>query len=314
MSETLSSPELNVDTCRTQCREMIRVGSRSFAMASMLFTSKKRDAAFFIYGWCRFCDDQIDQAKDENFALQALNELTLRTRSAFQGEKQSKAVFFAFQHVTKTHQIPELYAQDLLLGMQMDVQHFHYESFEDLLLYCYRVAGTVGLMMTHVMGITDLRALKNAVDLGKAMQLTNIARDVQEDFKMGRVYLPESWLREKGIPRAELLSEKYRKDTYALVLRLLEHAETFYQSGNSGLSYLPFRSAVAVSVASCIYREIGRKLRRLGPQALEQRTIIPTFRKLLLVLKGFTLALKTLPGRVLAPALPVPITTLWRHS
>ena len=122
-------------------------------------------------------------------------------------------------------------------------------ALKELLLYCYRVAGTVGLMMSHVMGLRDESALKHAADLGIGMQLTNIARDIIEDAAMGRIYLPLSWLQEAQIPAAEVAAPEYREKLAMLSLRLLREADRYYRSGDAGLWYLSFRSACAVSAA-----------------------------------------------------------------
>ena len=167
-----------------ECRWMIQKGSKSFSLAARLFDPATRDAAFFLYGWCRYCDDQVDQAgapvtpEELDGRLQALKD---NTTAAFSSAPQQEPVFVALQYIVRRHGIPEHYALELIEGMAMDVRATRYASLQDLVLYCYRVAGTVGLMMAHVMGLRDEAALKHAADLGIAMQLTNIARDIVED-------------------------------------------------------------------------------------------------------------------------------------
>jgi phytoene synthase len=165
-------------------------------------------------------------------------------------------------------------AFELLAGMRMDVEGTRYASLEELKVYCYRVAGVVGLMMARVMGARDPRALLHARDLGEAMQLTNIARDVAEDERLGRVYLPQNWLTEYG--------------RVATVDRLLTEAERGYVSGLQGLPYLPLRAAWAVASAAFIYRDIGQIVRaRLGDtDPWLKRAVVPFRRKLWGVLRG----------------------------
>jgi len=169
------SPE--VKTALEQCRWMIKKGSKSFSLAARLFDPEIRDAAFFLYGWCRYCDDQVDQAgKTESPEELAKRVKALKdsTASAFSFAPQREPVFVALQYIAHRYGITAHYALELIEGMAMDVRGTRYGTLKELLLYCYRVAGTVGLMMSHVMGLRDERALKYAADLGIAMQLINI--------------------------------------------------------------------------------------------------------------------------------------------
>jgi 15-cis-phytoene synthase len=148
--------------------------------------------------------------------------------------------------------------------MAMDVRGTRYGTLKELVFYCYRVAGTVGLMMSHVMGLRDETALKHAADLGIAMQLTNIARDIREDAAMGRIYLPLSWLQEAGIRFEEIAAPEHREKLAMLTRRMLREADRYYRSWDLGLWYLSFRSACAVAAARHVYSEIGSSLLRKG--------------------------------------------------
>ena len=301
----------------SQCREMIRVGSKSFAMASRLFDSDTRDAAFFLYGWCRYCDDQIDQACSDSVESR-LGALIDATRSAFRGEGELSPVFVALQHVMRTYSIPSDYPLELLEGMAMDARGERYETFQDLTLYCYRVAGTVGLMMTHIMGVNDERALQHAVDLGMAMQLTNIARDVLEDAQIGRVYLPLDWLREAGIAAsgpelAHQVADPNRRAGVAVIVgRLLERADSYYRSGDQGFVFLPIRSAFAVAAARAVYSEIGRRVVERGPSAWDTRTVVSAWGKARTIVLASLVILKLIPSRVFKPWSAVSISAVWR--
>jgi hypothetical protein len=149
MLETMSP---RVKAALDECRGMITKGSKSFSLAARLFDSETRDAAFFLYGWCRYCDDQVDQAGMEESREQLeqrLRTLAEATRSAFSGAAQEQAVFIAMQYIVRRYSIPAHYALELIEGMAMDARATRYHTFNDLLLYCYRVAGTVGLMMSR---------------------------------------------------------------------------------------------------------------------------------------------------------------------
>ena len=309
------SPE--VRTALEQCRWMIAKGSKSFSLAAKLFERETRHAAFFLYGWCRYCDDQVDQVKtgerpaDIACRLQALRD---HTASAFSFAPQREPVFIALQYIAHRYSIPAHYALELIEGMAMDVRGTRYGSLKELLLYCYRVAGTVGLMMAHVMGLRDESALKHAADLGIAMQLTNIARDVIEDAAMGRIYLPLGWLHEAQIPPEEIADLRHREKLAMLMLRLLREAERYYCSGDAGLWHLSFRSACAVSAARQVYAEIGSLLIRKGAQAWDQRTYVTGWWKIWVVTQGILSLLKSLPARFFKPWSPAPLRMIWRYS
>jgi phytoene synthase len=194
------------------------------------------------------------------------------------------------------------------------VRATRYTSLKELLLYCYRVAGTVGLMMAHVMGLRDEVALKHAADLGIAMQLTNIARDIIEDASMGRVYLPSAWLAEAGIPTAEIAASEYRERLAMLTLRLLREAERYYRSGDAGLWHLSFRSACAVASARNVYAEIGAQLRRKGSRAWDERTYVTGARKIYVIVKGLLRLLRSLPARLFEPWSAAPLRVVWKAS
>jgi phytoene synthase len=309
------SPE--VKAALEECRWMITKGSKSFSLAARLFDSDTRDAAFFLYGWCRYCDDQVDQAgltDSREQLVERLAELSEATRSIFSGAQQKHAVFIAMQYIVQRHSIPAHYALELIEGMAMDARGTRYQTFDDLSLYCYRVAGTVGLMMSHVMGLRGEQALKHAADLGIAMQLTNIARDITEDASMGRIYLPLEWIEEAGIAPDAIAAPKNRATLALITKRLLHEADRYYRSGDAGLWHLSFRSACAVAAARHVYAEIGSLLLHKGPSAWDQRSYVTGFRKLWVILGGVLKVISSMPARLMRPWSAAPIRRIWRHS
>ena len=300
-----------------RCRWMIAKGSKSFSLAARLFETETRDAAFFLYGWCRYCDDQVDeagQAADRGELENRVQALKDKTVSAFSSEPQQEPVFVALQYIVHRYAIPSHYALELIEGMSMDVRGTRYGSLQELLLYCYRVAGTVGLMMSHVMGLRSEIALKHAADLGIAMQLTNIARDIVEDAAMGRIYLPLDWLEEARLSTDEIAAPEKRETLAILTRRLLREAERYYRSGDTGLWYLSFRSACAVSAARQVYSGIGNLLLTKGARAWDRRTYLSGPRKVLMMARGLGQLLGSLPARIAKPWSPAPIHNVWRYS
>lgn len=300
-----------------ECRDIITKGSKSFSLAAKLFDSQTRDAAVFLYGWCRYCDDQVDDASKagNRVELEArLKALKEKTASAFSLEPQQEPVFIALQHIVHRYGIPSYYALELIEGMAMDVRGTRYATLRELLLYCYRVAGTVGLMMSHVMGLRDESALKHAADLGIAMQLTNIARDITEDAAMGRVYVPLAWLDEAQLPHDRIGAPEHRDKLAVLTFRLLSEARRYYRSGDAGLWHLSFRSACAVSAARHVYSEIGTLLIKRGARAWDERTYVTGARKIWVVLLGVLSLVRSAPARWFRPWSPSALRTVWKYS
>ena len=168
----------------------------------------------------------------------------------------------------------------------MDVAGQQYLTLEDTLLYCYHVAGVVGVMMAFVMGVREPEVLGRAADLGIAFQLTNISRDVMDDAANDRVYLPADWLREAGVPDGKIADPAQRQAVFRVVRRLLDIADRYYASAADGVRSLGFRAGWAVSTASGVYRDIGSLVLERGARAWDQRAYVPTSRKLLWGLRG----------------------------
>lgn len=245
------------------------------------------------------------------------SRVELLRRATHQGISDASAVlpapFLAFGQVIRKYAIPVQYADDLLDGMKHDAEKQPIKTTADLLLYCYQVAGTVGLMMCHIMGIKSPRALRNAVDLGIALQMTNIARDIGEDFRVGKIYLPEEWLNQVEIQPSQLLNPKNAKTLDQLVERLLTEAEAYYQSGLKGLIDLPWRAALAVSIATFVYRGIGLEVRARGPFARHHRVVLTRRKKLKAFIQGGYQVFTTIPNRLIQPRPTVAIEETWRY-
>ena len=251
-----------------------------------------RQDAVVLYAWCRYADDAVDEAPSPEVAGLALTRLEHELAAVYAGAPQTEPLLAALQELLTRRQVPRLYPQELLAGMRMDVEGVRYGEFATLELYCWRVAGVVGAMMCHVMGVNDDRALRQAADLGAAMQLTNICRDVAEDWQRGRVYLPADLLARHSLALAEP-----PHDVAPAVAELLALAERRYQAGDRGLGALPWRCALAIAVASAVYRDIGRVLAAQGfdPFAGRAHTTLP--RKLWLVLRTAVSQLVQVPAR-----------------
>ena len=262
------------------CRALLRGGSRSFFAASLLLPARVRDPACAIYAFCRLADDAIDLDTARMSALARLHE---RLDRAYAGRPMPIAADRAFAEAVARHAIPRALPEALLEGFLWDAQARRYADLGALHAYAARVAGTVGAMMALLMGVRDRHALARACDLGIAMQLTNIARDVGEDARAGRLYLPLDWLRESGIdPDAFLARPRFTPALGAVVARLLAEADRLYRRAEAGIAVLPASCRPGIGAARLIYAEIGRAVARHSWDSLSRRAVVPTRRKLAL--------------------------------
>jgi phytoene synthase len=265
------------------CWATIQRHSRSFSLAARLLPADARADAVVVYAWCRRADDAIDRAQGEPPA-QALRRLRRELEELHAGGKPEEPLLSAFRDVLQARQIPLRYPLDLLDGMEMDVRGVEYRSLDQLLEYCYRVASTVGLMMCHVMGVSHPDALRPAAHLGIAMQLTNICRDVAEDWENGRLYLPADVLHRHGLPALRLRPGAFPSAAIegcrGVLRELLGIADRYYCSSDSGLPYLSPRCALAVDVSRRVYSGIGRHLARQNYDVGAGRARVPRHEKL----------------------------------
>jgi phytoene synthase len=291
------------------CRAAIRQGSRSFHAASLLLPARVRDPALALYAFCRLADDAVDEAADRRGGTRAVAALHDRLGRVYAGRPRNAPADRAFAAVVATHDLPRTLPEALLEGFAWDAAGRRYDTLPDLTAYCVRVAGTVGAMMTVLMGVRDRDALARACDLGVAMQLTNIARDVGEDAAAGRLYLPRDWLRGAGIdPEDFLAAPRPTPNLVGLVRRLLDQASALYVRGETGVSVLPADCRPGILAARHIYAAIGRRVEASGERLLDRRARTSGGEKL--ALTGLALARAVgyaiMPGSAFlhAPALP----------
>lgn len=251
------------------CREAIRTGSLSFHAASKLLPSRVRDPALALYAFCRLADDAVDDSDDKAPAVLGLRD---RLDLVYAGRPRNAPADRAFAAVVADFDMPRALPDALLEGLAWDAFGRQYETMPDLLSYCARVASAVGAMMCVLMRVRDADALARACDLGLGMQLTNIARDVGEDARAGRLYIPLQWLTEAGIDPAEFLrAPKPSPALKALTRRLLDTADQFYQRSETGVAVLPLACRPGIFAARHVYAGIGGAVARLNYDSYSQR-------------------------------------------
>ena len=270
----------------TVCAAALRGGSRSFHAASRLLPPRVREAATALYAFCREADDAIDHAPPAQREA-ALAGLRARLDAIYAGTPSPIAADRAFAGIVATHAIPRDLPQALLEGFAWDAEGRRYRGINELEAYAARVAGTVGAMMALIMGARAPATLARAAELGLAMQLTNIARDVGEDARAGRLYLPLDWLEEAGIDEAAFLhAPSGSPELRAVIARLLAHADALYSRAAAGIAALPFACRPAIHAARLLYAAIGHAALRPGFNPVDARAVVPARRKAILVLRA----------------------------
>lgn len=271
------------------CRAALRDGSRSFFLASILLPRAVREPACALYAFCRLADDAIDQQHGGAAAVAGLRaQLDGIYADHRDGNMAPHTVDRALATVVQDYRIPRELLDALIEGFEWDAQARRYEDFAALEDYAVRVAGTVGAMMAILMGVRDPAVIERACDLGVAMQLTNIARDVGEDARNGRLYLPMSWLREAGLdPERWLAAPQFNPQLASVVARLLRTAGQLYARADAGIAALPANCQTGIKAARLFYAAIGREVERAGFDSLSRRAVVSTCRKLYLLLRAF---------------------------
>ncbi len=288
------------------CEALLRGGSRSFHAASRLLPRQVRQAATSLYAFCRVADDAIDTAGTRDRAA-AVAGLQRRLAAIYAGRPADHAADRAFAAVVDLYGIPKTLPAALLEGFEWDACGRRYATIDALLDYAARVAGTVGAMMTLVMGVRDAPVLARACELGMAMQLTNIARDVGEDARLGRIYLPLDWLADEGVDADRFLAAPvYCAGMQAVVQRLLAYADSLYSQAAHGISHLPPGCRPAIHGARLLYAAIGHRAGAAGFDPVVQRAVVPGRAKLALLMRALAAS-----ARRAQPMNAVPPRAVW---
>lgn len=264
------------------CVALMRTGSRTFFAASRLLPARVRASSIALYAFCRVADDMVDSG---DMAIdEAMRVLFGRLDRIYAGDPLDCVEDRALAVVVQRHALPRPLLEALLDGFAWDAQARRYDTLEQVHDYGARVAGSVGAMMCWIMGVRSPQALARACELGVAMQLTNIARDVGEDARNGRLYLPRQWMAQAGLDAdAWLLQPMGSPALQSVVARLLEEADRLYEQAAAGIAQLPRDCRSAILAARLIYAEIGQQLRRDGLDPCARRAVVPTSRKLVLL-------------------------------
>lgn len=283
------------------CGVALRGGSKTFFAASLILPGSVRGPATALYAFCRATDDEIDLSPEPARALDRVRE---RLRRVYEGVSFGDPVDRCFAETVDRFAIPRALPEALIEGFEWDSAKRRYADFEGVRAYGARVAGTVGAMMAILMGARGLETYARACELGLAMQFTNIARDVGEDARMGRLYLPLDRMRAAGLDPDEFLANPRFDDRVAHVVReVLDTADELYARGMAGIAALPAGCRPAIRAAASLYGEIGREVARRGFDSVSARAVVAPSRKVS-VLLGAALSASVDRKFVEAPPLP----------
>jgi len=255
---------------------------KTFRFAGRFLDKNQLKDCARLYRFCRFLDDLVDDSTNTQAAGEELDLL----RRHLELGSSSMVIVQDFIELANQYHMHLNVVFELIRGIESDLKPVLIVSEEELLRYCYRVAGTVGLLMCDVLGVHDLRAKAHAIDLGIGMQLTNIARDILEDAEMGRCYVPSQWLEEippKGMHKSGVMQTM--PDALS-VKRLLDLAEVYYESGRAGLRFLPPRARKGINIAASVYREIGIVISERGFDVFSNRAYVSFVRKIWVALNA----------------------------
>ncbi len=273
---------------------MTRHHAKTFYFASHVLPAQKRSDAYAVYAFCRYVDDQIDLAPDEAARLRAFADLGHVLHAAYQPvtglDSLARALpwLTAFRETIRRRSIPAAYFEDLLAGVEMDRGRVRIQTWDEMERYCYHVASVVGLIMVHVLTEPSPGLLKPARDLGTAMQLTNILRDIREDWERDRVYLPLDELEKFGLTTEDIARQRTSEPFRAMMRFQIGRARAFYSHAEPGIAALPDDgSRFCARLMSTVYGAILDEIERTDYQVYRGRARVSFARKLWLALKAW---------------------------
>ena len=286
---------LDLESAYEACREITRREAKNFYYAFLTLPAAKRRAIYAAYAFCRHCDDSVDEETSTDAKLKALTDLQASLDSTYSGNASSP-VYVALADVAQKYDIPQDYFQEVIRGVESDLVKDRFQNFEELKEYCYRVASVVGLICLQIFGYENDDAKEYAVDLGLAMQLTNIIRDVREDFEMGRVYLPQDEMAGFGYTEEDLKNRVRNQAFHDLMEFQAQRATEYFNRGFKLLPYLSRRSRACPAVLGALYSKVLDRIEASGYDILESRVSLSKAEKIGITAKTWLGSMLPLPS------------------
>jgi len=269
------------------CYEKVKESKSNFTWTFYFISKNRRDALVSLYAFCRDIDDIVDNTIDLEVATAKINWWKNEINRLFH-ETPQHPVTKSLLNFIGTYELNEAYFIEMLDGMEMDLKFNRFESFKQLQLYCYRVASVVGILCVKILGFKNQATLKYAHDLGIALQLTNIIRDVGEDARKNRIYIPLDELHQFNVSENDILRFQENKNVSNLLIYQIERAENFYKSAHEKIPKEDINSQIPGLLMGKIYETLLLEIKRDRPeQTLNRKVILPPFRKMLVICKYF---------------------------
>lgn len=283
----------NLKKAYDYCESVTKTHAKSFYFAAKFLPRQKRRPIYALYALCRHVDDEIDEIPAETSSVEAVEAVKrweteldkiygmIESGKSFDERNNKNLVFLAWHDLLNRYKIPQNLPLELMKGVLMDTRIKRYETFEELYVYCYRVASTVGLMSSEIFGYSAPETLDYAEALGIAMQLTNILRDVREDAEMGRIYLPQEDLRKFGVTENQILKQEIDENFINLMKFQIERARHYYKKSEKGISLLEKDTRFTVLLALRLYSKILDEIERQNYNVFKQRAYTTKSQKIL---------------------------------
>ena len=270
---------IDVEIGYQESRDITRREAKNFYYAFLTLPQERRRAIYVAYAFCRYCDDAVDTAESVDQKMATLESLHASLNDAYTG-RTSDPLFLALADVADRHDIPEEYFKQVIHGVESDLTKVRYQDFEELRSYCYQVASVVGLICLQIFGYKDDSAREHAIDLGLAMQLTNIARDIQEDLGLGRIYLPQDEIARFGYSEEALAAGIVNESFIDLMRFQAQRARGYFDSGFKLLPYLSPRSRACPAVMGQLYSKVLQRIEEAEFDVFQHRISLSKTEKL----------------------------------
>jgi len=270
------------------CSKLTKLHAKTFYFSSHFLPQDKKNACFAVYAFCRYIDDLIDNSLIKTLSsadgfskiIEGVNEWRRQLKSLYNGEFIDHPIMIALKDTISKFEIPENLPNELIDGVFMDISKNRYSDFEDLKIYCYKVASVVGLMTTHIFGFKDKETNKHAIDLGIAMQMTNILRDIREDAGKNRIYIPEEEMRYFDYSEDDLFNFKINDNFHELMKYQIQRADSYYDKAEKGILMINKDCRITVGLMSRNYKNILTQIKKNNLNVYEKRAYVPYYRKL----------------------------------
>ena len=275
--------EISIMQGYKESKRITKKFAKTFYFASKFLSKEKRNASYSIYAICRISDDSVDNLS----SVQRHNLYNIKKDIdlAYTNQEINNPLLLAFRETTTKYQIPKDYFDELIKGMEMDLVKNRYETFEELYQYCYRVAGIVGLIMLKILGYNNKEAENYAIQLGVAMQLTNILRDIKEDYQRNRIYLPLKDLAEFNVTEGQIKDCHIDFNFINLMNFQIKRARKYYENASLGIEMIPdSNSRLVILLMKEMYSAILDSIIQNGYNVLKVRTYVPLYKKIIILI------------------------------